>query len=116
MILQVCGNDESVNFLSEWLRLWYKRDFRASKEPTGSGNCDRQFNDYSCSQSDSDLESETEEASMKKNNVLLVTGPIGVYTNLYYPIDLLEIFDLILVSIHDFLPPNIQMHHYGAFS
>ncbi|KAH0989402.1 hypothetical protein GBA52_000885 [Prunus armeniaca] len=73
----VCGNDESVNFLSEWLRLWYKRDFRASEDPTGSGNCDRQYNDYRCSQSDSDLESENEEASMKKNNVLLVTGPIG---------------------------------------
>ncbi|XP_048438990.1 uncharacterized protein LOC103953161 isoform X3 [Pyrus x bretschneideri] len=63
--IDVCGNHESVNFLSEWLRLWYERDFRANKDLTR------------CSQSDSDLEGEDEEASMKKNNVLLVTGPTG---------------------------------------
>lgn len=75
-----------MNFLSEWLRLWYERDFRANRDLTR------------CSQSDSDLESEDEEASMKKNNVLLVTGPTGVYTNLFYPVDLLEFCHLILVS------------------
>ncbi|XP_062020623.1 uncharacterized protein LOC133737007 isoform X2 [Rosa rugosa] len=65
---EVCGNNESVRFLSEWLRSWYERDLQTSEDG------DRQGIDYKCTQSDS--ESEDDEI-LKKKNVLLVTGPIG---------------------------------------
>lgn len=73
--MQVCGNNESVRFLSEWLHSWCERDLQTSADPTGSDNGDWQCNNYRCTQSDS--ESEDDEA-LKKKNVLLVTGPTGV--------------------------------------
>ncbi|XP_050366091.1 uncharacterized protein LOC126784657 isoform X2 [Argentina anserina] len=65
---EVCGNNESVKFLSEWLRSWYELD------PQTSEDGDMQSIDYNCTQSDS--ESEDDEV-LKIKNVLLVTGPIG---------------------------------------
>ncbi|KAG4194273.1 hypothetical protein ERO13_A06G043800v2 [Gossypium hirsutum] len=73
---EVCGNIESVKFMSDWLRLWCKRSFRAIK---ASNNIDKQSmqedsDDDFCA-SGSDSENIDEEDSLK--NVLLVTGPIG---------------------------------------
>ena len=76
MVLQVCGNGESVNFLSEWLRLWHERGFQSSKDLTVGENLIVQDEDYNCYQSDSDSENRDEENGLK--NVLLVTGPVGV--------------------------------------
>lgn len=72
--MQICGNVESVKFISQWLYLWHEK---------GSQTCKSFFENekvvedvhYSSSQSDADSEN-VEEASLK--NVLVVAGPVGV--------------------------------------
>ncbi|XP_048332117.2 uncharacterized protein LOC107421034 isoform X1 [Ziziphus jujuba] len=73
--VEVCGNDESVKFLNEWLRLWRVRGFRIRKDHTAPHSDEMQDKDYSCSENDSDSEGKNEAVSMK--NVLLITGPAG---------------------------------------
>ncbi|KAK4572862.1 hypothetical protein RGQ29_031029 [Quercus rubra] len=68
---EVCGNDESVKFLSDWLHMWHERGFQISKVGTDGDQCDMQDDDYRCS----DSEDIDEEPGLK--NVLLVTGPVG---------------------------------------
>ncbi|XP_075650549.1 uncharacterized protein LOC142621123 isoform X2 [Castanea sativa] len=68
---EVCGNDESVKFLSDWLHMWHERGFQISKVRTDGDQCDMQDDDYRCS----DSEDIDEEPGLK--NVLLVTGPVG---------------------------------------
>ncbi|KAJ7959130.1 ATPase family AAA domain-containing protein 5 [Quillaja saponaria] len=79
--MEVCGNDESVKFLSDWLHLWHERGFRSRKETTekrcslqevDDGDSD---DDYSSPHSDADSENIYEEDNLR--NVLLLTGPIG---------------------------------------
>lgn len=77
VVMQVCGNGESVNFLSEWLRLWHERGSRSSKDLSVGKNLAVRDGDYDCYQSDCDSENRDEDSSLK--NVLLVTGPVGVY-------------------------------------
>ncbi|KAJ6681667.1 P-LOOP CONTAINING NUCLEOSIDE TRIPHOSPHATE HYDROLASES SUPERFAMILY PROTEIN [Salix koriyanagi] len=72
---EVCGNDESVKLLSEWLCSWQQRGCQPSTDTFSGDVCDRQDADYTCSQSNSDLENNNEVASLK--NVLLITGPTG---------------------------------------
>ncbi|XP_010999406.1 PREDICTED: uncharacterized protein LOC105107249 [Populus euphratica] len=72
---EVCGNDESVKLLSEWLCSWKQRGHQASTDTFSGDVHDRQDADYTCSQSDSDSENTNEGASLK--NVLLITGPAG---------------------------------------
>lgn len=78
--LQVCGNNESVKFISDWLQFWHEREFRVIKDSSGSDKCS--------SQGDYAIESDSEnidEDGLK--NVLLVTGPVGVcfiFLLLYY--------------------------------
>ncbi|XP_039015573.1 ATPase family AAA domain-containing protein 5-like [Hibiscus syriacus] len=71
---EVCGNTESVKFMSEWLRLWHERRFQAIK---ASNNIDKgnllEDDDY-CG---SDFDSENIDGENILKNVLLVTGPIG---------------------------------------
>ncbi|XP_031281321.1 uncharacterized protein LOC116139808 isoform X1 [Pistacia vera] len=67
---EVCGNNESVKFLSDWLHLWREREFRTIKDSSGSDKCSLQ-DDYEI---DSDSEN-IDEDGLK--NVLLVTGPVG---------------------------------------
>ncbi|KAF3967452.1 hypothetical protein CMV_008550 [Castanea mollissima] len=69
---EVCGNDESVKFLSDWLHMWHERGFQISKVRTDGDQCDMQDDDYRCS----DSEDIDEETGLK--NVLLVTGPVGL--------------------------------------
>lgn len=79
MVLQVCGNSESIRFLSEWLKAWYERGRRKSN------NCkydehivdeDVEDNLYECGSESDDIN----EADL--TNVLLITGPVGVCTHL----------------------------------
>ncbi|KAE8077443.1 hypothetical protein FH972_016008 [Carpinus fangiana] len=72
---EVCGNDEAVKFLSDWLRLWHARSFHNRKDQAGGDQCNMQDGDYYCSHNDSDSEEIDEDDRLK--NVLLVTGPIG---------------------------------------
>lgn len=80
-VLQVCGNDEAVKFLSDWLCLWRTRGFDTRKNQTCGDQCEMQDDDYCYSNGVSDSEDIDEEASLKK--VLLVTGPVGVYTEIF---------------------------------
>ncbi|KGN54574.1 uncharacterized protein LOC101216488 isoform X2 [Cucumis sativus] len=73
--MEVCGNLESVKFLSEWLHLWYERNSQKKKDFAGGKKFQKQDNNGYCSQSDSDYESPDEEDGLK--NVLLVTGSSG---------------------------------------
>ncbi|XP_038898741.1 uncharacterized protein LOC120086264 isoform X2 [Benincasa hispida] len=75
MAMEVCGNLESVKFLSEWLHLWYERNSQNNKDFGGGNKFQKQDNDGYCSQSDSDYESPDGKDSL--TNVLLVTGSSG---------------------------------------
>ncbi|XP_014501576.1 uncharacterized protein LOC106762275 isoform X2 [Vigna radiata var. radiata] len=78
--VEVCGNDESVNFLSDWLHRWHERQYKSRKDNTdtdksGMQDVEDDDDDYKCSYSDCDSEDMNEKNSLK--NVLLITGPIG---------------------------------------
>ncbi|KAL6525090.1 hypothetical protein OROMI_030683 [Orobanche minor] len=70
---RICGNGESVKFLSEWLHLWHKRGSLTSRGCIDVDYSVVQDIDHDYQQSDSDTDSGDE--SLK--NVLLVTGPVG---------------------------------------
>ncbi|KAI3464505.1 hypothetical protein Pfo_021168 [Paulownia fortunei] len=70
---QICGNGESVKFLSEWLHLWHKRSSLTSRGCMDEDYSFLQDIDHDYQQSDSDTNNGEE--SLK--NVLLVTGPVG---------------------------------------
>ncbi|XVE60338.1 hypothetical protein DITRI_Ditri05aG0121100 [Diplodiscus trichospermus] len=72
---EVCGNTESVKFMSEWLHLWRERSFQAIKASNNIDKSSMQEDDNDFCQSDFDSENIDGEDSLK--NVLLVTGPIG---------------------------------------
>lgn len=72
---ELCGNSESVKFISEWLHIWHERDVRGFKDSSGSENCSVPDDNHDCYLDDSDSENIDEGDSLK--NVLLVTGPIG---------------------------------------
>ncbi|XP_012570633.1 uncharacterized protein [Cicer arietinum] len=74
---EVCGNDESLNFLRDWLHLWHERRCQnrkgsSNKDQTDIPNDDGDYNfpGFGCASKDVD-----EEGSLK--NVLLITGPVG---------------------------------------
>ncbi|EYU22957.1 hypothetical protein MIMGU_mgv1a020951mg [Erythranthe guttata] len=70
---QVCGNAESVKYLSEWLHLWHKRGSLTTRGYMDEDNSIVQDVDHDYQHSDSDTNNGEE--SLK--NVLLVTGPVG---------------------------------------
>ncbi|KAL6512022.1 hypothetical protein OROGR_021619 [Orobanche gracilis] len=72
-IFKICGNDESVKFLSEWLHLCHKRGFLTSRGCINVDYSAVQDIDHDYQQSDSDSDSGDE--SLK--NVLLLAGPVG---------------------------------------
>ncbi|GLT47100.1 hypothetical protein SLA2020_208190 [Shorea laevis] len=74
---EVCGNNEAVKFLSDWLHLWHERDVQSIKDSSKVDKCNVQDDDddYECCQYDSDSANINGEDSLK--NVLLVTGPVG---------------------------------------
>jgi len=69
----VCGNEEAINFLSDWLDLWHKRLYQSRKSSSNKGQSKRQ---------DDGADSEDIHESPLQS-VLLVTGPIGVRENLF---------------------------------
>ncbi|KAF2291401.1 hypothetical protein GH714_023677 [Hevea brasiliensis] len=73
--MEICGNDDSVKFLNEWLCTWHQRSHETSKASSVADECYMHDPDYKCSQNDSDSENISEEASFK--NVLLITGLVG---------------------------------------
>lgn len=70
-----------MRFLSDWLRLWRAKGSHTSKDETVSGQRGMEDDDYYCSYKDSDSEDIDEEDTLK--NVLLVTGPVGVYIDIF---------------------------------
>ncbi|KAL2339795.1 hypothetical protein Fmac_007735 [Flemingia macrophylla] len=78
--VEVCGNDESVNFLHDWLHHWHEKRYKSRKGTSDMDKCDAQEavdddDEYKCSYSDCDSEDINEEDSLQ--NVLLITGPVG---------------------------------------
>ncbi|XP_027338527.1 uncharacterized protein LOC113852450 isoform X1 [Abrus precatorius] len=75
--IEVCGNDESVNFLRDWLHLWHERRYKSRKDTSmrDAEVDDEDDGDYNCSYSDYDSEDINGEDTLQ--NVLLITGPIG---------------------------------------
>ena len=76
-----------MNFLRDWLHLWHERRYQRRKDSSDRDKRDMQDgddddDDYKCSLSDYDSEDINEEDSLQ--NVLLITGPIGVCGNLLY--------------------------------
>ncbi|CAA7400890.1 unnamed protein product [Spirodela intermedia] len=71
--VEVCGNNEAVKFLVEWLASWHERCLQEAKGRTSKTICIDEDSDESLYENDSD--SENDEAS--RRNVLLVTGPVG---------------------------------------
>ncbi|KAK9162225.1 hypothetical protein Syun_003127 [Stephania yunnanensis] len=70
---EVCGNNESVQFLNEWLGSWRERYSGVRK----NSKCDSHTfiqDEYSLEEGDSDTESMDGASS---RNVLLITGPVG---------------------------------------
>ncbi|XP_020211391.1 uncharacterized protein LOC109796146 isoform X2 [Cajanus cajan] len=73
---EVCGNEEAVNFLRDWLHLWHKRRYECSKKDSSNRDSQRQDDDNHI-YSDSDHASEVIDEKDSLQNVLLITGPIG---------------------------------------
>ncbi|KAE9587188.1 putative checkpoint protein Rad17/Rad24 [Lupinus albus] len=75
--IEVCGNDEAVNILRDWLHQWHEKRYQSRKKSSIGDKIDIQDDDddYICSRSDYDSEDNNEEDSLQ--NVLLITGPIG---------------------------------------
>ncbi|KAM7253025.1 hypothetical protein ACFE04_025643 [Oxalis oulophora] len=72
---EVCGNNESVKFMSEWLHSWHSGGVQANKDSTVSKKRKIKDEDYIYCESDPDSDYGDEGASLK--NILLVTGPVG---------------------------------------
>lgn len=74
----MCGNDESLNFLRDWLHLWHERRYQSRKDSSNKDQTDmpNDDDDYNCSDCDHISKDINEEGSLQ--NVLLITGPVGV--------------------------------------
>ncbi|GAU30891.1 hypothetical protein TSUD_15770 [Trifolium subterraneum] len=74
---EVCGNDESMNFLRDWLNLWRERRYQNRKDSSNKDQIDmpNDDGDYDCHDCDYDSKDVGKEGSLK--NVLLITGPVG---------------------------------------
>lgn len=88
--MQICGNGESVKFISEWLCFWHEKGSQtwSSFEDQNTVN----NIDYSWSPSNADSENTDGETALK--NVLLVTGPVGVlfYFSSFYILYVWRVF------------------------
>jgi len=72
----VCGNEEAINFLSDWLHLWHKRLYQCRKSSSNKGQSKRQ--DDGAEYASDDIH------KGPLQSVLLITGPIGVCENIFY--------------------------------
>lgn len=71
--LEVCGNSESVRFLSEWLKSWNERVAQNGTNKITLEHCVAEESEDSAYGIESDMDDD--EATLK--NVLLITGPVG---------------------------------------
>ncbi|KAK9743391.1 hypothetical protein RND81_03G236100 [Saponaria officinalis] len=71
---EVCGNNEAVKFINDWLRLWHAADFRVRKKSRNDDNFVKD-DEYDSDDHDSYAENADEPSDLK--NVLLVSGPVG---------------------------------------
>lgn len=97
-ILQVCGNNKAVGFLTEWLTSWQEKGSQACKNieaiqknitidiSDNSSQSDDISQSVSLVQTDSDFDLEIEDEETQLGNVLLVTGPVGVRYNMFFEI------------------------------
>ncbi|CAI9114632.1 OLC1v1015396C1 [Oldenlandia corymbosa var. corymbosa] len=72
---QICGNSDSVKFLTDWLCMWHEKSSQVGKSSFYDDSAVDQDDDCFSYPSDSDSENFNDETSL--NNVLLVTGPVG---------------------------------------
>jgi len=72
-----------MNFLRDWLHLWHERRYPCRKGSSNRDQSNRQDDgdNYICSDSDYASEDINEKDSLQ--NVLLITGPIGVRGNIF---------------------------------
>ncbi|KAJ1388107.1 P-loop containing nucleoside triphosphate hydrolase [Sesbania bispinosa] len=75
--VEVCGNDEAVNFLRDWLHLWHERRYQSRKDASNRDKSNMQDGDDDYNFSHSDYDSEDMDGEDSLQNVLLITGPIG---------------------------------------
>ncbi|KAJ4930455.1 hypothetical protein NE237_000138 [Protea cynaroides] len=109
---QVCGNDESVRFVNEWLRSWNERYLKKSKMSIDDDECSSQDSDNSWYQIDSDTENLEEGRSLK--NVLLVTGPVGSgKSSAIYACAREQGFEIIEVSASDCRNGTVLKEKFG---
>nr|XP_043626638.1 uncharacterized protein LOC122598097 [Erigeron canadensis] len=72
---EICGNCDSVKFLSEWLQQWHEKGLKTNKCSTDNDNWIMEDVDLNYCPSDCDSDCADEGTDLK--NVLLVTGPVG---------------------------------------
>ncbi|XP_042517517.1 uncharacterized protein LOC122091570 [Macadamia integrifolia] len=109
---QVCGNDESVRFLNEWLRSWHERYLKKRKKSTDDDECSSQDSEDSSYQIGSDTENMDEGRSLK--NVLLVTGPVGSgKSSAIYACAREQGFEVIEVSASDWRNGTVLREKFG---
>ncbi|CAM8942756.1 unnamed protein product [Rhodiola kirilowii] len=72
---EVCGNSESVKYLSEWLHTWHAKALQCSESANGGPKNTSENSDHDDYESDCDSEKLSQGVKLK--NVLLVTGPTG---------------------------------------
>lgn len=69
----MCGNSESVRFLSEWLKSWNERFTQSGTNKITLEHCIAEESQDTAYEIESDMD---DEVTFK--NVLLITGPVGV--------------------------------------
>lgn len=69
----MCGNEEAMNSLRDWLHLWHERLSQCRKSSYNKGRSDRQ-----------DASEDIHQGPLQ--SVLLITGPIGVRENIFFSI------------------------------
>ncbi|KAK7351122.1 hypothetical protein VNO77_10332 [Canavalia gladiata] len=115
--IEVCGNDESVNLLREWLHLWYERRYKSRKDTSNRDKSDKQDvddddEDYYCYHSDYDSEDINEEDTLR--NVLLITGPIGSGKSAaVYACAQEQGFDILELNASDCRNGTVVKQHFG---
>ncbi|XP_027332493.1 uncharacterized protein LOC113847527 isoform X2 [Abrus precatorius] len=74
---EVCGNDEALNILGEWLHLWHEKRYQCRRESSDRDMSDMKDDedDYNCSDGDYAPKYIDDKDSLQ--NVLLLTGPVG---------------------------------------
>lgn len=79
MVLQVCGNFQSVRQLSEWLKSWHDKGQKSGKKCSSREHYTVEDDEIF---SETEFDMDDREDDFKLSNVLLITGPVGVRIDL----------------------------------